>query len=50
MRNIEKGKEIQIVKGLIKEKFASRAWIKPATQSDGIQPTALPADQIKSFD
>ena len=49
MRNIEKGKEIQIVEGLIRDKFDSKAWTKPATQSDGSQATALPADQFKSF-
>ena len=38
-----------IVEGLIRDKFASKAWTKPATQSDGSQATALPADQFKSF-
>jgi hypothetical protein len=49
MRNIEKGKEIQIVEGLIKDKFNTKAWTKPATQSDGSQATALPIDAFESF-
>jgi hypothetical protein len=49
MKNIEKGKEIQIVEGLMRDKFASKAWTKMAVQADGSQATALPADQFKSF-
>jgi hypothetical protein len=49
MRNVEKGKEIQMVEGLMRDKFASKAWTKMAIQPDGSQATALPAEQFKSF-
>ena len=49
MRNVEKGKEIQLVEGLMRDKFASKAWTKMAIQPDGSQATALPAEQFKSF-